>query len=312
MISLGIDTSNYTTSAAVYDAAAGKLIQNRRLLKVRPGELGLRQADAVFQHTVALPEIINGVCENGAVKPDVIGVSVTPDGEEGSYMPCFMTGKCAADCMGSVFGVPVEYFSHQAGHIAAALYSAGRLDLLNGEFIAFHVSGGTTQGLLVKPDEKKVIAVTKAVESLDLKAGQAVDRVGVMLGLAFPAGAGLDELSRLSSRKFNVRPFMRNGSCSLSGLQNKCEQMLKAGEPHEDIAAYCITYICEALSLMTEALLARRPGLPVVYSGGVMSNSIIRERFSERFPAVFAVPGFSSDNACGTAVLAAVKRNGTI
>lgn len=307
MISLGIDTSNYTTSAAVYDTSSGTLVQSRRLLKVKPGELGLRQADAVFQHTLALPEIIKEVSENAAAKPDVIGVSVSPSEEEDSYMPCFMTGKSAADCMGSVFGVPVKYFSHQAGHIAAAVYSAGRLDLLKTEFIAFHVSGGTTQGLFVRPDEKKIITVEKVVESLDLKAGQAIDRVGVMLGLQFPAGQKLDELSRSSSRKYKVRPFMRDGSCSLSGVQNQCEAMLKNGEASADIANYCITYICEALSLMTDELLKKNPGVPVVYSGGVMSNSMIRECFSRRFGAVFAAPGYSSDNACGTAVLAALK-----
>lgn len=306
MKSLGIDTSNYTTSAAVYDSASGGITQERRLLRVKPGELGLRQADAVFQHVVVLPEIIGALCKNGARSPDIIGVSVSPDEKEGSYMPCFMTGKGVADCMGSVFGVPVKYFSHQAGHIAAALYSAGRLDLLERDFIAFHVSGGTTQGLYVQPDAARIISVEKVAESLDLKAGQAIDRVGVMLGLDFPAGAKLDELSRQSAEKYTPRPFMRNGECSLSGLQNQCEKMKAKGEPAENVANYCISYICEALSLMTDGLLEKYPGRPVVFSGGVTSNSMLRERFTEKYGALFSAPGFSSDNACGTAVLAAL------
>jgi len=76
MIVLGIDTSNYTTSAALYDSAAGVLYQKRRLLKVKSGELGLRQADAVFQHTIALPEIIDELYSETKLKPDVIAVSV--------------------------------------------------------------------------------------------------------------------------------------------------------------------------------------------------------------------------------------------
>lgn len=306
MKALGIDTSNYTTSAALFNSELNTVMQERRLLKVKPGELGLRQADAVFQHTMALPGIIGVLCENGSITPDVIGVSVSPSEEENSYMPCFMTGKCVAECMGSVFGVPVKMFSHQAGHIVAVLYSANRLDLLEKEFLAFHVSGGTTQGLFVKPDADKVISIRKVCESLDLKAGQAIDRVGVMLGLDFPAGAKLDALSRESTEKYKVHPFMRDGACSLSGLQNKCEQMFRKGEAPENIANYCITYICEALRLMTNALLEKYPGRPVLYSGGVMSNSLIRERFTEEFGAVFSAPGFSSDNACGTAVLAAL------
>lgn len=303
MIVLGIDTSNYTTSAALYDSAAGVLYQKRRLLKVKSGELGLRQADAVFQHTIALPEIIDELYSETKLKPDVIAVSVKPDETENSYMPCFMTGKCVADSMGKVFSVPVKYFSHQAGHIAAALYSAGRLEMLEKEFLAFHVSGGTTQAVKCSPDSEKIIKIEQLSSSLDLKAGQVIDRVGKLLGVPFPAGAALDKVSRESSREYKIKPFMRDGCCSLSGLENKCEKMYKDGESKADIAKYCIDFVSAALREMTLALLEKNPSLPVVYSGGVMSNSLIKEKFTREFNAVFAENGFSSDNAAGIAVL---------
>lgn len=305
MIVLGIDTSNYTTSAALYDSSTGVLYQKRRLLKVKSGELGLRQADAVFQHTVALPEIIEELYRDTKLTPDVIAVSVRPDETENSYMPCFMTGKCVADSMGKVFSVPVKYFSHQAGHIAAALFSAGRLDLLEDELLAFHVSGGTTQAVKCSPDEEKIIKIEQLSSSLDLKAGQVIDRVGQLLEIPFPAGAQLDSLSRESSREYKIKPFMRDGCCSLSGLQNKCEKMYKDGEEKSDIAKYCIDFITAALREMTKSLLEKNPGLPVIYSGGVMSNSLIREKFKKEFNAVFAENGLSSDNAAGVAVLGA-------
>ena len=307
MIVLGIDTSNYTTSAALYDSTMGKLYQQRRLLKVKSGELGLRQADAVFQHTIALPEIIEALYLETDLKPDVIAVSVRPDETENSYMPCFMTGKCVADSMGRVFSVPVKYFSHQAGHIAAALFSAGRLDLLNGELLAFHVSGGTTQAVKCTPDSEKIIKIEQLSSSLDLKAGQVIDRVGKLLEIPFPAGAALDKLSRESSREYKIKPFMRNGCCSLSGLQNKCEKMCKDGEEKADIAKYCIDFITAALREMTLSLLEKNPAMPVVYSGGVMSNSLIKEKFTREFNAVFAENGLSSDNAAGIAVLGSFK-----
>ena len=308
MICLGIDTSNYTTSAALYDDATGDVIQKRRLLKVKPGELGLRQSDAVFQHTLALPELLKELLAGAGKTPDVIAVSTAPRGEEGSYMPCFMVGKGTADSLGAVFSRPVGYFSHQAGHIAAALYSAGRLDWLKKEFLAFHVSGGTTEAVRVSPDAQTLLRTELVARSLDLKAGQAIDRVGVMLGLAFPAGPALDELSRQSDKQYKIKPFLRDGDCSLSGLQNRCEQMKQAGEADCDIARYCMEYICAALRGMTRKLTETHPGLPVLYSGGVMSNSLIRERFTKEFGAVFAAPGFSSDNAVGVAVLGAMRR----
>ena len=191
---LGIDTSNYTTSAALF--GEGKVLENRkRLLPVKPGERGLRQSDAVFHHVRQLPEVLGPVLEELKETPQAIGVSVSPTTEEDSYMPCFLVGKTTAELLGKAWGVPVEHFSHQQGHIAAALYSAGKLDWLEQEFLAFHISGGTTEALRVRPDEKGLPQVTLVGRSLDLKAGQAVDRVGVLLGLSFPCGPELERLA---------------------------------------------------------------------------------------------------------------------
>ena len=306
MIALGIDTSNYTTSAALYNGATDEMISRRRLLTVKAGELGLRQSEAVFQHTLALPEIIGDVFTQTTLRPQAIAVSVSPCDSEGSYMPCFMCGKGTAESMAAAFGVPVRFFSHQAGHIAAALWSAGRTDLIGRTFLAFHVSGGTTEAVLVEPDEKKIFRAEKKAGSLDLKAGQAVDRVGRMLGLPFPAGAALDALSRKSERKFKIRPSMKDGSCSLSGLENRCKQMADSGEAPEDVANYCISYICAALAAMTDSLLAEYGSLPLVFSGGVTSNSLMRERFRAAYGAVFAEKGLASDNAAGLAYLGTI------
>lgn len=306
MLCLGIDTSNYTTSAALFDSESGELIQSRRLLTVKNGELGLRQSDAVFQHTVNLPGIISDVIPKDGRKIEKVAVSVSPRSEEGSYMPCFMSGKGAAEMIAGALGVEVRYFSHQQGHIAAALFSAGAMELLKESFIAFHVSGGTTEAVLVSPDKESVFNTQLAARSLDLKAGQAIDRTGNLLGLSFPAGPELDKLSLLSERTFRIKPYMKDGNCSISGLQNKCEKMKENGEADADIAKYCIDYISQIISDMTKAVLDKYPGLPVVYSGGVMSNTLIRKRLKEDFGAVFAAEGFSSDNAAGLAVLASV------
>ncbi len=306
MLCLGIDTSNYTTSAALYDSETGELLQSRRLLSVKEGELGLRQSDAVFQHTVNLPDMIDEVTKNLERKIDSVAVSVSPRDEKGSYMPCFMAGKGAARMIADVTGADLRFFSHQAGHIAAALYSADAMKLIDREFIAFHVSGGTTEAVRVSPDKDKIFSVQMIASSLDLKAGQAIDRTGNLLGLPFPSGMMLDKLSLESDRVYKIKPFMKDGNCSLSGLQNKCEKMKRDGEKDADIAKFCIDYISQVLYEMTKIITDKYPGLPLVYSGGVMSNTLIRKRFTEEFGALFAAPGFSSDNAAGLSVLASL------
>lgn len=306
MLCLGIDTSNYTTSAAFYDSERNSLEKSGRLLTVKQGELGLRQSDAVFQHTINLPEVVKSVLSDENAHIDRVGVSVSPRDEEGSYMPCFMTGKGTAEIISAVTGAQIRYFSHQAGHIAAALYSADAMSLLERDFVAFHVSGGTTEAVRVTPDKDRIIKTQLVAKSLDLKAGQAIDRTGNLLGLPFPAGPELDKLSLLSEKTYKIKPYMKDGNCSVSGLQNKCEKMKRDGEKDCDIAKYCIDYISQVLFEMTVSLLEKHPGHPLVYSGGVMSNTLIRRRFYDEFGAVFAAPGFSCDNAAGIAVLAAL------
>lgn len=304
---LGIDTSNYTTSTAVYCPDCDGILQKKKLLPVPEGTLGLRQSDAVFHHTVQLPQLLEELAKEFDGRIRAVAVSSAPRDTEGSYMPCFLTGMAVARAVASFLKVPLYFFSHQSGHIAAALYSTGMLSYLERPFYAFHVSGGTTEALLVTPDNVHIFHKELLAQSLDLKAGQAVDRVGGMLGLTFPAGAELDLLAQKSQRHFQIRPSMKGADCSLSGIQNQCEKMLHAGERPEDIARFCIESIRAAIDAMAQQMIRRHGDYPFVFAGGVMSNRIIRDAISQKYEARFAEPSFSCDNAAGIAVLAAVR-----
>ena len=304
---LGIDTSNYTTSAALF--CGGSVVQNRKLLPVRPGQLGLRQSDAVFEHVRQLPEVLDGLPFDGA-QISAVGVSDRPRSEPGSYMPCFLAGVAAADSAARSLHAPLLRFSHQQGHIAAALYSISRLDLLQTSFLAFHVSGGTTEAVLVQPDPEAIFRTRIVARSLDLKAGQAIDRVGAMLGLPFPAGRELEKLALSWDGKLSVRPSLKGADCSLSGIENRCRSLTEKGAPREEVAAFALRAVLAALDGMTAALLQEYGQLPVVFAGGVASDSILRNALSKKYGALFAKPEFSADNAAGIAVLSAVKREG--
>ncbi len=304
MRTLGIDTSNYTTSACVYDSETGEVFQQKLLLPVKEGEKGLRQSDAVFHHTARLYPLVEKLFECCGTDFDAIGVSEKPRDAEGSYMPCFLVGVNAARCIGSATGKPVYGFSHQSGHIAAALYSSGKMNLMNEKFIAFHVSGGTSEMLLVSPGSERVFDVEIIGETLDLNCGQAVDRAGVMMGIPFPCGKELEALALKSDKVFNPKVCVKDGNCSLSGLENQCRKMLDSGESKEDVSRYCLDFICKTLEKMTEYALEKYGNLPLVFAGGVMSNSIIRNKIQSRFGASFAQPDFSCDNAAGAAILA--------
>ncbi len=303
---LGIDTSNYTTSVALYDDVTNSIISKKKLLPVKDGEKGIRQSDAVFHHTVQLPQLMKELFDNKKCNISGIGVSIKPCNEDGSYMPCFLAGLSVAVSLSSVLNAPLYRFSHQDGHIAAALFSADVLDFINREFLAFHISGGTSQALLVKPNIQ-YFETTKVADSLDLKAGQAVDRVGLTLGLNFPCGPELEKLAKNSSKSLEyIKVFRRDGMFSLSGVENKCKQMIDKGYKHEDIALYCLSYIYSAIDDTVSELINNYGKLPVVFSGGVMSNRIIREELEKKYNSYFAEPVYSADNASGIAVLASI------
>ncbi len=299
---LGLDTSNYTTSAA-YCAADGTITQNKRLLPVKSGEMGLRQSDAVFHHTRQMPDMLEGLRDALAGGVRAVAASDRPQEADGSYMPCFLVGAGAARQLGAVLGVPVSFFTHQQGHVMAALVGADCVHLCQAPFLAFHVSGGTTDALLVEPDAQRILSCRVVGHSLDLKAGQLIDRVGGMLGLDFPAGPALERLALQAQQVYKPRAVLRGCDCHLSGVENQCRDRIARGEPPAEVARFCLDSVAAALDVMTAALRSEYGDLPLVYTGGVMSNSLLRERFSQAYGGHFAPPAYSADNAVGIASL---------
>ena len=297
---IGIDTSNYTTSIAIFDGTSGENCS--RLLPVRQGELGLRQSDAVFAHTKSLPEL-SGRLFSHAQKEKItaVGVSTRPRAVEGSYMPCFLVGYSHAKLLADAFHVPLIEVSHQQGHVAASLWSAGHMELMDQPHLAWHLSGGTTELLLVEPDGKNVTC-TKIGGTTDISAGQLIDRTGQLLELPFPSGKHLDALSQDAELKETFKVKCSNLEFSLSGVQNKVQQFHAKHCDSRETAAYALRCVAKAVYLTTEQALQTYPGLRVVFSGGVASNTMLRKVLAPLNP-VFSQPQFSTDNAMGVAVL---------
>ncbi len=302
---LGIDTSNYTTSAAVCDAD-GNIVANLKIpLNVKDGQRGLRQSDALFEHIKNMPVLMEMLDKSlKGYTPLAIGASAAPRDAEDSYMPVFLVGKSAAYAFASGRNISVYEFSHQNGHIMAALYSSGRLELLEkNRFIAFHVSGGTTEALLVSP-KKDTFSVELAGNTSDINGGQAIDRVGVAMGLSFPCGKQMEALAReFDGTVYNHSVCVKDGVCSLSGVENLALKLYSETNDKRAVSAFVFAYIEKTLSKMCSDILHKYGQMPVVFAGGVMSNKLMRVSLQKQFDAYFAEPEFSADNASGTALL---------
>lgn len=304
MLTMGIDTSNYATSLAVYNTETkGVVCDKKRFLPVKEGQLGLRQSDALFHHTVALNEMLQQLAQEvDLTRIDAVGVSTRPRAVEGSYMPCFLAGLTAATAFCTAKNIPLIKTSHQQGHIAAATYATGVEALFRQEKLVFHVSGGTTDLLHCGTDS----TIQRIGTSTDLYAGQAVDRVGVKLGFGFPAGVEVSRLASICKESIKPKASVKGMNCSLSGVENQCERLRNEGKSPEYVCKFCLLSIAEAVLRMVKAALEQHPDLPVVFAGGVMSSELIQTYLKNRLENAYFVPGrFSSDNAIGVAVICA-------
>ena len=298
---IGIDTSNYTTSIAMFDGVGG--VNCSKLLPVKLGELGLRQSDAVFAHIKGLPELSGRLFSDmEQLNITAVGVSTRPRAVEGSYMPCFMVGYSHAKMLSDLLKVPLIEVSHQQGHVAASLWSAGHLELMDEPHLAWHLSGGTTELLLVEPDGKNV-KCTKIGGTTDISAGQLIDRTGQLLELPFPSGKHLDALSQTAQNKDTFKVKCPGMEFSLSGVQNKVQQYHEKNQNPAETAAFALRCVAGAVCQATKNAMKEYPGLRVVFSGGVASNSMLRKETASLNP-IFSEPQFSTDNAMGVAVLA--------
>ncbi len=302
---LGIDTSNYTTSMALV-SVSGELLANLKApLPVKEGECGLRQSDAVFAHIKNIPTLTDRLREYLIdAKIVAVGVSEKPRNQEGSYMPCFLSGLSVAEGISAALGVPLYKFSHQCGHIMAALYSSDSLELIKKSFLAFHISGGTTEMLRVRPAEYGFNAELVG-GTADLNAGQLIDRIGVYLGLNFPAGPALEELAKACKDKIpGKKPVIKDMRINLSGLENMAKDLYSKTGNKSLTSAFTLEYIYRGISLLADAYIEKYGVCDIVFAGGVMSNSIIKEKLMAKYKSHFAKPQLSSDNAVGIAVLA--------
>ena len=311
-IYFGIDTSNYTTSAAAV-TVAGEVFCAKRLLSVPEGARGMRQSDALFCHTRDLSEIIEEVLSQVREKHGsftLLGVAASdkPRPVEGSYMPCFLAGVSAAKSAAALAGASLRLFSHQEGHIEAARYGAfceGK-SFSHKVFYAFHLSGGTTEFLKVEETDCGYRAEILA-EALDLTCGQLIDRCGVKIGLPFPAGKHLEQLAEKSDRHYKIRIPKKENGINLSGFENSFDRMLAQGESKENLARFVFDVTEAAVRALLEFA---EENVPVLFSGGVTSSRLLKSALESQ-NHFFAPPAYTADNAIGTALLCAKgDRNG--
>lgn len=304
---LGIDTSCYTTSVAAIGVDGSLLGEARQILSVKPGRCGLQQSEMVFQHTRNLPRLVEEVFAGKDYKLAAIGVSGFPRPLENSYMPAFLAGMSVARSLAAITGAKLEVISHQENHMEAGLWSAQ--GPWAERFLMLHASGGTTDLLLCERQENERYRLTQVGGSMDLHAGQFVDRVGVALGLQFPTGPALEQLAETAADMVELPVSVKKLDVSLSGPATAALRRLEAGAEPAALALGVEYALGETFARMLRNGAAAHNVHDVLLVGGVGSNKYIRkhvqEKLAKRHVRLWVPEGrFSCDNAAGCAALA--------
>lgn len=305
---LGIDTSCYTTSCAIIDSDFHILGEARKLLEVKPGERGLQQSNMVFQHTKALPKLM---LELPQVPISGIGVSGFPRREENSYMPAFMVGLGQGETLSHILNVPLHIFAHQENHILAALRDLEHIP--TEPFLALHLSGGTTELVYCHYQGEGIFESHIIGGSKDLQGGQYVDRIGVAMGLPFPAGKHLESLALQTTEYDPLPSSMKDGWISFAGPCSAAMRRINKTMSDLDksnLARAVFTSMGNALEKMITYHIKEKPVHTLIAVGGVMSNSLLRNRLEtyckrNRMTLHVAQLQYSVDNATGNAFGAA-------
>lgn len=307
---LGLDTSCYTTSMALVDMNGNTVLNRQIPLDVEAGERGLQQSKALFQHLHRLPAITEELGKAIDPKNDLAAVCATsrPRPVADSYMPVFMVSHMAGQAFANLLGVPYYEVSHQESHIQAGLASAGGPQ--DSKFMVVHISGGTTEMLKVV-DFGPSYGVRILGSTLDIHAGQFVDRVGVAMGLSFPAGSQLEELARKGIEKeVSIPSSVRGFSVSFSGAETCAHRLLKQGTRKEDVALAVYNNLNKTLTRWMVKGVRTYLLRNILIVGGVASSKLLREKLTETMKKrsnvvrlFFADPLLSKDNAVGTALL---------
>ena len=307
---LGFDTSCYTTSAAAVNAQGCVIGSCRMLLPVPSGQRGLRQSEAVFAHVRQLPQVMEelaGALERADAHVCAVAASQAPREGEESYMPVFAVGCGQAKVVASALRVPCYFVSHQQGHIAAGQIGGPEQ---GSRFVALHVSGGTTDLLLSDNGKLRELG-----GSLDLHAGQLVDRIGVAMGLPFPAGPALEALALQCREKPQalLPASMERGDlrCHLSGAEAQCMRILaKQALPPEAVALEVFDFLARTIARLLAAGCGGEKVSSALVVGGVASSGLLRglvlarlQKAGSHIQVFFGKPEFSADNAAGVALL---------
>lgn len=240
-----------------------------------------------------------------------LAVSVNP-----GLIGSLIVGLAFAKSMAWSLEIPLITVNHLLSHIFANYIE--HKDQIRAPFLALVVSGGHTE-LVHFHSEIEFDIVGK---TLDDAAGETFDKSAILMGLDFPGGPIIDELSKGGDKDFvslpNPLPQKDNFNFSYSGLKTAIRSYILEQEPafleahKRDIAASVQEAIIRPLITKTLRKAGQLRINQVLIAGGVAANTALRENMSKEalkhgIKVFYPSPKLCTDNAAMIAAAAIPK-----
>jgi N6-L-threonylcarbamoyladenine synthase len=318
MALLAFETSCDETSAAVIDQ--GRILSNTisSQIKLHAEYGGVVPELAAREHLRNLVPITQSALETAKLGRDQLEALAATQGP--GLPSALMAGLKAAQALAFVLRRPFFGIHHHEAHLYSPWIKGTVADFSEFEpNLALIVSGGHTMLVHVEAELKHRLLGS----TLDDAAGECFDKVGKLLGLAYPAGPQIDRLAEQGNPRAHQFPRPMLGEAhddfSFSGLKTSVRyyvrdhpEALQAGPPLCDLCASVQAAIVEVLVTKTVRAAKRLPVRCITASGGVICNRALRHQLAttcaaEGFRLRLADPRFCTDNAAMIGTLAERK-----
>tara|TARA_Y100000310_G_scaffold345680_1_gene468199 strand:- start:11184 stop:12167 length:984 start_codon:yes stop_codon:yes gene_type:complete len=264
MISLGIESTAHTFGVGIIDSKGKVLANVKDSVTTKSG--GIIPLKAAEHHIACCDTVVKEALKKSGLSikdVDLISFSQSP-----GIGNCLRIGAIVARSLSVIHNIPIIGVNHAIAHL-----EIGKLICKTKDPVMLYASGANTQIIAYENGKYRIFG-----ETLDNGIGNFLDGFARELGLGFPGGPKIYDLS-LKSKKYIELPYTVKGmDVSFGGLLTNLKQKIASKKFKKEDLAYSVQETVFAMLIeVSERALAHAGKKELLLAGGVGCNIRLQE-----------------------------------